>query len=505
VRSAQAEHPDRIAIVDTDTHAGPADADPVGSILHLVRSEPQLALRGGTAYAPRLVAAPTAPAAKAPDPDGTVLITGGTGTLGALTARHLVTRHGLRHLLLASRRGLDAPGAAELRAELVALGADVTIAACDTTDPARLAELLATVPAAHPLTAVVHTAGALDDATISALRPGHLDAVLRPKVDAAWHLDRLTRDHDLAAFVLFSSAAGVLGTAGQGNYAAANTFLDALAQHRQARGLAATSLAWGLWARSTGMTGHLDSADHARLHRTGIRPMTDEEGLALLDTALTLRAPALVPARLDLAPYRHDPGAMPAVLRTLVRVPARRRAADADLRQRLLGLDRAEQQRVVLSTVRAHIAAVLGETDPEAIEATRSFKELGFSSLAAVELRNRLNKAAGLRLPATIVFDHPTLAALADHVHGMVVPAEADPAADLVSELARIESALLALPGDAPGRELITTRLHTLVGRWREAADPDGADSAAVSEQLDAATADEIFSFIDQELGRTVR
>ncbi|MGO4425736.1 beta-ketoacyl reductase, partial [Streptomyces sp. MCAF7] len=234
------------------------------------------------------------------DPDGTVLITGGTGTLGAVLARHLVGRHGVRHLLLASRRGPDAPGATELGAELAELGAEVTVRACDSGDRAALADLIARIPTGHPLTGVVHAAGVLDDATVSSLTPRHLDTALTPKADAAFHLHELTRHAQLRAFVLFSSAAGVLGAAGQGNYAAANAFLDALAEHRRAQGLPALSLAWGLWEQGSGMTGHLDGTDLARITRSGLAPLATEDALALFDAALVGDRPCLVPARLDL-------------------------------------------------------------------------------------------------------------------------------------------------------------------------------------------------------------
>ncbi|MGO4759034.1 beta-ketoacyl reductase, partial [Streptomyces sp. 2MCAF27] len=217
--------------------------------------------------------------------EGTVLITGGTDGLGAELARHLVTRRGHRHLLLAGRRGLAAPGAVELRDELIAHGAEVTVAACDLSERAATAELLAAVPAGHPLTAVVHTAGVLDDGVIGSLTPERLDTVLRPKVDAAWHLHELTRDLDLAAFVCYSSVSGVMGTAGQANYAAGNVFLDALAQHRRAHGLPAISLAWGAWAQGMGMTSTLSDDEMRRISEAGMPPLSVERGLALFDAA----------------------------------------------------------------------------------------------------------------------------------------------------------------------------------------------------------------------------
>jgi NAD(P)-dependent dehydrogenase (short-subunit alcohol dehydrogenase family) len=219
------------------------------------------------------------------DPEGTVLITGGTGMLGAIFAEHLVTRHGIEHLLLLSRSGPDAPGASELQQRLGRLGAQVAIAACDTSDPAALAAALDAIPASHPLTAVIHAAGVLDDAVVTDLSPQQLDAVLAAKSDAAWHLHHLTADRDLAAFVLFSSAAGILGSPGQANYAAANAFLDALARHRDHTQRRGTSVAWGYWQTPSGMTAHLNTTDVTRLTSTGLTPITSEHGLALFDAA----------------------------------------------------------------------------------------------------------------------------------------------------------------------------------------------------------------------------
>ncbi|WP_371501894.1 SDR family NAD(P)-dependent oxidoreductase [Kitasatospora sp. NBC_00374] len=447
------------------------------------------------------------------DPDGTVLITGATGTLGALVARHLVTEHGARHLLLTSRRGADAPGAAELTAELTALGARVTVAACDAADRTALAELLAAVPAAHPLTAVVHTAGVIDDGVVGSLTPERLDTVLRPKVDAALNLHELTAGHDLAAFVLFSSVAGTFGGAGQGNYAAANAFLDALARHRRTAGLAGLSLAWGLWAETSGMTGTLDEADLQRMARGGITPLGSAQGLALLDTAATLGRAALAPMGLDVAGLRTaDPAAVPPLLRGLVRAPARRaaRAAAAvtaadqgrTLEQRLAGLDEDERRTLLLDLVRTQVAAVLGHSGPEAIDAERAFKELGFDSLTGVELRNRMNAATGLRLSATLVFDFPTPAALAELLFTETAPAADASARPLLAELDRLEAAFAAAP--TPGEDLrtaLSTRLQSLLGRLAAVEEPPAP--AVDTEQLRAASDEELFAFINDQLGRS--
>ncbi|WP_344619698.1 type I polyketide synthase, partial [Dactylosporangium salmoneum] len=335
-----------------------------------------------------------------------MLVTGGTGTLGALVARHLVAKHGVRDLLLVSRSGMDAPGAEELAAELGA-----RVVACDLADRAAVERLLAS----ESVRAVVHTAGVIDDGVVESLTPERLAAVLRPKVDAAWNLHELTGD--LTAFVLFSSAAGVFGSPGQGNYAAANTFLDALAAHRQAADLPAHSLAWGQWARTSGLTGQLDERDLARMARGGILPLTDEQGLELLDAAVGSTRPVLAPIRLDAAALRAELGGgeIPPLYRRMLRAPARRAGGNAPA-ARLAGLNDRERRERLLALVSSHVVAVLGHPEGTAVEPDRAFRDLGFDSLTAVELRNRLTTETGLRLPATLTFDHPTPAALAAHL-----------------------------------------------------------------------------------------
>ncbi|MGC9544883.1 SDR family NAD(P)-dependent oxidoreductase, partial [Streptomyces sp. UG1] len=400
VRSAQLEEPGRLLLIDVDHDESGDLALPAA----IAAGHAQTAIRGGAPHTPRLVRA-TQPSEDDSTPalasDGTVLITGGTGALGSLVARHLVERHGVRHLLLTSRGGASAPGALELEAELLAHGAEVTIAACDAADREALAALLAGIPDEHPLTAVIHAAGVLDDATVQSLTPDRLDTVLRPKADAAWNLHHLTQDHDLAAFVLFSSITGTLGSPGQANYAAANAFLDALAHHRHAHGLPATSLAWGPWTAEGGMTGHLSAADLQRIARSGLHPLTAAQALAVLSTTLTTpQQPNLVPARLTTTPH----------------TVTRRTGTSESLAQRLLGLTEAEQDALVLDLVRRHAAMALGHTDAEDVAPDLAFQGLGFDSLTAVELRNNLNAATGLRLAATALFDYPTATSLAGHV-----------------------------------------------------------------------------------------
>jgi polyketide synthase 12 len=431
------------------------------------------------------------------DSDGTVLITGATGALGALTARHLVTAHGVRHLVLASRRGGEAPGAEELAAELTALGARVSMAACDTADRAALATLLAGIPLEHPLTAVVHTAGVLDDMTVDRLTPAALHAVLRPKVDAAWHLHDLTADADLAQFTLFSSAAGTFGNAGQANYAAANAFLDALAQARRRSGRPAVSLAWGLWKRGSAMTGHLDDAGRRRLARGGAA-FSDEEGLRLYDTGVAAGEPVLVPVRLD--PRQHT-GAdgVPPLLRGLVRAPRRRAGAAGDsggpsFLDRLATMSAGEREEALLSLVRTHASVVLGHASADSVTGDRAFKDLGFDSLTAIELRNRLSTATGLRLPATLVFNHPTPLELAAFLRTELVPDE-DPARVLADELDRLERMLSATEWTEQTRAALGPRLSALLWKW---AGTDGATSAGPD--LSEASDQELFAALDDEL-----
>jgi acyl transferase domain-containing protein/NADPH:quinone reductase-like Zn-dependent oxidoreductase/acyl carrier protein len=370
------------------------------------------------------------------DPEGTVLIAGGTGALGAAVARHLATE-GVRHLLLVSRSGPSAPSAERLRSDLGELGCEARIVACDVADPTQLEELVAAIPAERPLTGVIHAAGILEDAVIDALDPDLVDRVMRPKVDAAASLHELTRRLDLAQFVLFSSAAGTLGNPGQGNYAAANAYLDALAQARQAAGLPGQSLAWGLWdqADGVGMGGGLGEAELARLGRLGVVRLTDEEGLRLFDVARRVGEPLLVPVHLDVAKLRGFAGSglLPPLLRNLVRAPARReRVGTRSLARRLAGVPEEDWPEVVLEAVRGEVAAVLGYDSGEEIDPAAEFKDLGFDSLAAVELYNRLCQTTGLRLPTTLGFDHPSPETVATFICGEMAAAGggAEPAAE---------------------------------------------------------------------------
>ncbi|MEV5197266.1 SDR family NAD(P)-dependent oxidoreductase [Streptomyces clavifer] len=509
LRSAQTENPGRIVLVDLDP--APTDTDRTAAedrLLDLAVSsgETQIAVRGDTLTVPRLTR--TAPPAQGPAPRwdrGTVLVTGATGTLGTVLARHLVTEHGARRLLLLSRRGPDAPGAAELRTELEALGAHAMTVACDVTDRDSLAGVLATLSDEHPLTAVVHTAGVLDDGVAARLTPDQLDNVLRPKIDAAWHLHELTRDLDLTAFVLYSSVAGLIGTAGQANYAAGNTFLDALAAHRRAHGLPALSLAWGLWAQASTISGSLDDTDLRRLARAGLRPLATQEAMALFDAAPATGEAVLAVTRLDTAVLHGAGDELPPVLRALAG-PAKRRATtaastgtpqEAPLAQRLASLGPAERERTLTDLVRTQVAGVLGHGDPGRIEADRAFQELGFDSLTAVELRNQLGRATGLRLPTTLVFDHPSPQALATHLLAELAVEDASPAEPVLAPLAGLETAIAAAP-DQETRNLIAARLKELLKAAEAAGSPGGPQDTDDEQNLETASDEELFALLDE-------
>ncbi|MBH1939084.1 SDR family NAD(P)-dependent oxidoreductase, partial [Streptomyces sp. AV19] len=429
-----------------------------------------------------------------PDPAGTVLITGGTGVLGAALARHLVTARGVRHLILASRSGPAAEGAAELRAELTAAGADVEITACDAADRRALAELLASVSPDHPLTGVVHAAGCLDDATLSALTPERLRTALAPKVDAARWLHELTRDADLAFFVTYSSAAGLLGSPGQANYAAANAYLDGLAVHRCLQGLPGHSLAWGMWEQASGMTAHLGYGDHARIARSGLRPLSTDDGLALFDTALRSPRAVLLPAHLSLQDTLVEEDVP--LYRGLLLSPRRRSSVattgSASLRARLTGRSSAEQTDILLTAVRTHAAIVLGHTGPEAVQADTAFRAMGFDSLTAIELRNRLNTATGLRLPATLAFDHPTPLLLAGHLWDELLGAAIGSRAEAVAPVTVTGStdepvAIVGMACRFPGGVRSSHDLWELVSEGIDAVDGFPLDRGWDMEQLCAA------------------
>jgi acyl carrier protein len=426
--------------------------------------------------------------------------------LGALFARHLAGRHGVRNLVLVSRRGLAAPGAGELAAELEEAGCRVRVAACDVADRGQLAGLIGSLE--QPLTGVIHAAGVLDDATIGSLTAEKLARVMRPKVDAALLLDELTADMELSAFVLFSSVAALIGSPGQGNYAAANAVLDALAAQRRAQGLPASSLAWGLWAEERSMAGALDEASVARWARMGIQVLPEELGLELFDQAQRLDTALLAPVRLDQGALRAQAraGMLPALFRSLVRAPARRAAnTGGSLAERLAALPQADWERVTLELVRGQVAAILGHATPEAIDPARAFKALGFDSLAAVELRNRLTQATGLRLPTTLIFDHPSPAAVTQLLLTEAGGVEKKRLSPLEEGLQQIEALLIAVASDErqlaefePRLRSFSNRLRTVLGGQMSQLSDAGEAS---DDYLDGVSDEEMFELIDKELG----
>nr|WP_051366122.1 type I polyketide synthase [Hamadaea tsunoensis] len=412
-RSAQTENPGRITLVDA------AAGDPLVDRA-LATGEPEVRIRDHTLLTPRLVRATPTGDVKI-DPDGTVLITGGSGSLGRLVARHLVEKYGVRHLTLVSRNPKPDP-------ELEGL-AQTSYAACDVGDRDAVVRLLDGLD--RPLRAVIHTAGVTDDGVFDALTAQRLAAVARPKSDAARHLDELTRDRELDLFVLYSSLAGIVGSAGQAAYASANAELDATAVRRRAAGLPAVSLAWGVWAADSTLTDALSDVDRKRMARSGLLPLTPDEGLALFDAAVRTDAAVLVPAKFELSALAGE--GVPPLLRTLARGARRAPAANAaatpaSLAQTLGPLPPRQRRRHVVDLVGALAAAVLGHAGGRRVEPDQAFKDAGFDSLSAVELRNRLSTQTGVRLPATLVFDHPTPGELADHLLSTLELPEPSPA-----------------------------------------------------------------------------
>ncbi|MEU5980609.1 SDR family NAD(P)-dependent oxidoreductase, partial [Streptomyces sp. NPDC047315] len=450
------------------------------------------------------------------DPEGTVLITGGTGTIGGAVAEHLVRTAGIKHLLLLSRRGPAAPNTADLVERLRAAGADVTVAAADVTDPAALTAAIDAIDPAHPLTGVVHTAGALDNAMVPALTPERLARAWDAKAAAAARLHTATADRRLGMFVLCSSFAAALGTPGQANYAAANAYCDALAAHRRADGLPAVSIGWGLWGEASGLTGRMSEADLARIDRYGIKANSTDDGLAMLDAALANGAPAPLALALDTTTLAaQPPGTTPAPLRALAAAgnrPARATAAAANapagLTARLAAQTPDERYRSLLTLVREQAATVLGHAHTGAVPEDASFKTLGLDSLTAVELRNRLSAATGLRLHAALVFDFPEAGLLAGHLAERLAPAAPAPAGPrppdpITAEVSRLENLLATVDTAGLDADAVTARLETLLAKWKAGHAPRTAapgEESSAAERLQGADADQIFAFIDNEL-----
>ncbi|MER0243712.1 SDR family NAD(P)-dependent oxidoreductase [Streptomyces sp. HSW2009] len=523
LRSARSEHPHRFGLLHLGAGAGPAA---VAAALALLDAEPEVALHDRQPLVPRLTPLPTAdttagePGATA---HGTVLITGGTGTLGGLVARRLAAQ-GAARLLLVSRRGEQTPEAAQLAADIAALGAEVTFADCDVADRRALADVVRAVPAGQPLTGVVHAAGVVDDALLPALTPERLTAVLRPKVDAAWHLHELTRGLDLREFVLFSSASGIFGPAGQAGYAAANACLDAIARHRHATGLPGRSLAWGLWAERSKLTGELTDRERERMGRDGVRALTTPDALDLFDTARTVRGePVLVPLHLDperlreraaghrTAPLLRElaaaaaapagagavaPGAVPRAAVPAQDAAGGRAPVDGGglpAAQRLRAMAEPERLRVLTELVLTQAAVALGEAPEEGIDVELGFVDLGFDSLASLDLQAALHEETGVDLPSTLIFDYPNVTALADHLCAELSGHQGTEVAPALAELDRLEEFLSAFADDAQARGSIAHRLRDLLARWADEPQdaPDGTD-------LSAASDDELFAALDQ-------
>ncbi|MGQ5640933.1 MULTISPECIES: type I polyketide synthase, partial [unclassified Streptomyces] len=532
-RSEQAERAIRLVDLGND---GADDALLPRAVA--LTGEPEIVIRDGEIRTARLVrtsARPQAPeeteAAAGPgedvrpvarplDPEGTVLITGGTGELGRALAGHLVRTHGVRHLVLTSRHGLDAPGAGELVAELTAAGAaSVQVVACDVSRREEVSMALATADAAHPWTGVFHLAGVLDDGVVSAQTAERLATVWAPKAAGALHLDELTRELglELAAFVLFSSAAGVLGGAGQANYAAANTFLDALAVRRRADGLPATSLSWGLWQQAgVGLTASLGRAELARLRRGGIGALSARQALAALDAALDLPYPHLVPVKLELTSLQRDADSgndVPTLLRSLLRAPRRQAGETAGtpsgLREQLLARPETERLPHLTELVQREAATVLGVSATGGVGAQQVLKELGMDSLMAVELRRRLSAESGLSLPSTLAFDHPTPSAIAALLLAKLAvgsgtgPDGTAPGQRLTRNQidSLIELLSTATPAQLEERGLAAGLLSLRDGLARSAPTADEQPEPEAGIEIDTGSTDDLLQFLDRKLG----
>ena len=503
IRCVQAEHPGRFVVADPGLLGGQVRDRAAWRLVAagLDAAQPQFAVDGGRLLTPCLARRSAAPVLTDLS-EGTVLVTGATGGIGALVAQRLVTEHGARDLLLVSRSGDAAPGAADLSARLTELGARVRIEACDVADRAALTALLDSVPADRPLIGVVHSAGVLDDALVAGLTPERCETVLRPKADAAWLLHELTADLPLRAFVLFSSVVSVLGNAGQANYGAANAVLDALSAHRRSLGLPATAIAWGPW--TVGMTAGLTKADEARFARSGLAALDEASGLGLFDAALGVGGTGgsvVVAAKWDREALRRavDQGAdIPVAVHGLL--PARRRAAASPQQpgsptttaDQLAGLTRPEALELLLSVVRRNVAVALAHESPEAVDIEIPFSELGFDSLSSVELRRKLGDEIGRRLPATLLFDRPTVAAVAEYL-AQELAADEPSVEDVLRD---VLDRLSAENADESGRARVAAMLDAALARLGGAQQQQETGGGA--DRFDGVSDEEIFQFIEQ-------
>jgi pimaricinolide synthase PimS1 len=501
LRSAQAEQPGSFALVDIDRSERSAANLPAA--LAATAGMPQLALRDGRAVVPRLALLDSArPGEVRPafDPQRTILLSGGGSELGALVARHLAAEHGARHLLLACDAD-ELEAATELESALAPLGCELRVEQCDLADRAQLRELLDAIPAAQPLGAVVHAARAFDDAVIASLDAERLQRTMSAGIGAALNLHELTKGLELSRFLLFSSSAGTLGTAGRASYAAVAASHDALAARRRAAGLPATSLAWG-WTELGTEEESIGESVRGRMSRAGLTPIASQRALALFDAALQREEPLLAPIEFDAAALRAlaREGALPSPLRGLVRVPAADRSEEAVFASRLAAVSAEERPALALELVRGQIATVLGHSSATDVEPDRPFQELGFDSLTAVELRNRLGVATGLRLPPTLAFDYPTPAALAGYLAEQLVAdgPETTPEQEIEAALTSLDQALEALAADGGARERVSMRLRASLASF---SGEQGERDEVLAEDLAAMSHDEVFALIDEEVG----
>ena len=503
------EHPDRWGgLIDLPPVLDDRAAERLVGVL-ATRVEDQLAIRASGIMGRRLVRARRPASAVEPKgvPHGTVLVTGGTGAIGAQVAEWLAATRGTARVALTSRSGPSATGAPRLAAQVAESGTSVAVLAGDVARRDDVAGLLTWLASDGPaLTGVMHTAGVLDDGVLDRMSPDRLSRVLAAKAGGAAHLDELTQDLNLETFVLFSSAAATLGGGGQGNYAAANAFLDALAENRRGRGLAATSLAWGPWAG--GGMAESGSAVKRRMDGGPMRPMHPDQALRVLGQALKDSETALAVMDVDwlqLAASAGDLRQVPLLrelpdVHALAQVSALAPAAgDGPVGQlaELAGLPADEQDRKLRAMVRGHVARVLGHADGDQVDDRTPLRDLGFDSLTAVEFRNTLAAVTGLALPTTVIYDYPTAAALAEYLRIELAPPPLDPFARLAEDIDRIETDLAGLPAGSTEREQLVDRLREVLSG---AADAD-ADAQTTAAELADAGADELYDFIDKQLG----
>ncbi|MER7475844.1 beta-ketoacyl reductase, partial [Micromonospora sp. NPDC000018] len=432
------------------------------------------------------------------------LVTGGTGALGGHAARWLA-RCGAQNIVVASRRGMAAPGAQQLVDDITGLGVQVTVAECDASDRDALAALIDAIPAEHPLTTVVHASAVLDDAMINDIRLEQIERVLQAKVDVAYNLHELTLDLDLSAFIMFSSFAGSVSSSGVGNYAPSNAFLDALAQHRRGLGLSGTSIAWGAWAGG----GMAEGPFGELLHRHGVPEMAPEAAIAALHQAVDHGEAFLTIAdiaweRFSVAFTATRPGPLISDLPDVRRLQAAERTATLEtggspdsLQEHLAGLPAADRLAVLLAVVRSQVAAVLNYPSAESVDEHRAFRELGFDSVTAVELRNRLGAATGVALPVTLVFDYPTPTTLAEYLFAEVAQDDVVTPTALLDDLDRIADSLDVVARDEAARMRAAVRLQAMLSRLGQ----DSGGGSDIGRHLDGASDDELFAMVDRDLG----